>query len=342
MLERPPDVDAGIMGPMDPWAPSDPLGEALHPLRMNGAFYCRSELSTPWGLTLPPLPDYLWFHVVTAGEARLEVGEERAVQLRPGDLALVPHGRGHVLRSDLQAPAPGVLELEREAVSERYEILRHGGGGRPARVICGAVRFEHPAARNLVAILPAILRVEATDPGAGDWMQGTLRLMAAEARELRPGGEAVITRLGDILVIQAIRSWIENDPTARTGWLGALRDPQSGRALALIHAEPARDWTLAALAGELAMSRSAFAARFSELVGEPAMGYVTRWRMQLALGWLRDEAATVGECAARLGYRSEAAFARAFKRVTGVPPGTVRRVSPAGAAPADPGALLAA
>jgi AraC-like DNA-binding protein len=149
--------------------------------------------------------------------------------------------------------------------------------------------------------------------------------MAAEAQELRPGGEAVITRLGDILVIQAIRSWIDTDPVAHTGWLGALQDPQIGRAISLIHQDPARPWTVATLAHELAMSRSAFAARFSELVGEPVMQYVTRWRMHVALSALKDQGATVAELAHRLGYRSEAAFARAFKRVLGIPPGAVKR-----------------
>ena len=135
----------------------------------------------------------------------------------------------------------------------------------------------------------------------------------------------MITRLGDILVIQAIRAWIESDPAARTGWLGALQDRQIGHAISLIHRDPARDWTVASLAGELAMSRSAFAARFTELVGEPAMQYVTRWRMHVGLNALKDEGATVAELADRLGYRSEAAFARAFKRVIGVSPGAVRR-----------------
>jgi AraC-like DNA-binding protein len=185
------------------------------------------------------------------------------------------------------------------------------------------VRFDHPAARNLIDILPPVIRL-AADAG---WMQTTLALMAAEARELRPGGEAVITRLGDILVIQAIRAWIRTDPSARTGWLGALQDPQIGRAITLIHRDPARDWTVASLAAELAMSRSAFSARFSELVGEPAMQYVTRWRMHVGLHALKDEGATVGELADRLGYRSEAAFARAFKRVMGTPPGAARRAA---------------
>jgi AraC-like DNA-binding protein len=187
------------------------------------------------------------------------------------------------------------------------------------------VRFDHPAARNMVEILPAILYIEAAASPQTDWMQSTLRLMAVEARELRPGGEAVITRLGDILVIQAIRAWLESDPAARTGWLGALQDRQIGRAISLIHRNPARNWTVAALADELAMSRSAFAARFTELVEEPAMQYVTRWRMNVALNSLKEEGATVAELASRLGYRSEAAFARAFKRVIGIPPGAVKR-----------------
>jgi AraC-like DNA-binding protein len=310
---------------LDPWAPSDPLGEALHFLRMNGAYYCRSELTAPWGLTLPPMPGYIWFHVVTSGRVLVDT-EDGPTWLQPGDLALVPHGDGHPLRSEPDAPAPGILELELERVSDRYEILRHGGGGAPTLLICGAVRFDHPAARNLVEILPRTIHVE----GTGDWLQATLRLMAAEARELRPGGEAVITRLGDILVIQAIRLWIETDPAAQTGWLGALQDPQIGRAISLIHREPAREWTVASLADELAMSRSAFAARFTELLGEPAIRYVTRWRMHVALNALREDGATVAQLANRLGYRSEAAFARAFKRVVGVPPGAVKR-EPAGA-----------
>ena len=313
---------------LDAWAPADPLGEALHLLRMNGAFYCRSELTAPWGLTLPPMPGYLWFHVVVSGTMRLEAGGAGATELQRGDLALVPHGKGHRLRSDPKAPAPGILDLDRELVSDRYEVLRHGGGGTPTTLICGAVRFDHPAAHNLVGVLPETIHVQGlASPDAG-WLQSTLALMAAEARELRPGGEAVITRLGDILVIQAIRSWIETDPGAHAGWLGALRDPQIGRAITLIQGEPARPWTVASLAQEVAMSRSAFAARFSELVGEPVMQYVARWRMHVALSALTEGDATVAELANRLGYQSEAAFARAFKRVLGVPPGSVRRGQP--------------
>jgi AraC-like DNA-binding protein len=332
MLERPELRDgqglAVHTGPMDAigtWPPPDPVGEALHFLRMDGAFYCRSELSAPWGLTLDPMPGYLWFHVVTTGAALLEADQDHARWLHPGDVSLVPHGNGHILRSEPGVPAPGILELELEHPSDRYEILRHGGGGAPTTLICGAVRFDDPVARNLVGILPPMVYIQAADEPRASWMQAVFKLMAAEARAFQPGGEAVITRLADVLVIQAIRAWIETAPAARTGWLGALQDPQVGRALALIHREPARAWTVASLARELAMSRSAFAARFTQLVDEPAMQYLTHWRMQLAHHALATEGATVAELAGRLGYQSEAAFARAFKRVTGVAPGAVKR-----------------
>lgn len=313
------------MNDNNPWPTDDPLGEALHFLRMSGVFYCRSELTAPWGLALPLMRGCLWFHVVTSGRCWLEVDGVEPRRLQPGDLALVPHGEGHRLRSDPGVPTPTIHELHREYVSDRYEILRHGAGGEAMSLVCGGVSFDHPAAHNLVKLLPRIMHIEASGSLQTDWMQSTLRLMAAEARELRPGGEIVITRLSDILVIQAIRSWIATAPAARTGWLGALQDRQIGRAIALIHRDPARAWTVASLASELAMSRSAFAARFTELVDEPAMRYVTRWRMQVALNQLMEDGAAVGELARLLGYQSEAAFSRAFKRIVGVSPGAVKR-----------------
>jgi AraC-like DNA-binding protein len=340
VLDRPELVD-GQLGETETgsmrdelWTEADPLGNALHLLRMSGTFYFRSELTVPWGLGIPPMPDCLWFHVVTAGSALLDVDGEPARTLRPGELALVPHGTGHRLRDAADTLAPSVLGIPHEFVTDRYAIIRHGGGGPATTLVCGAVRFAHPAARSLVHLLPATIHL--SEPGTGadrdsEWLPATLRMMAAEAARLRPGGETVLTRLSDVLVIQAIRAWLEADPGGRTGWLGALRDPQIGRALALVHRDPARPWTVATLAAESAMSRSAFAARFTELVGEPAMQYVTRWRMQTALQELGSGDRTVAELAGRLGYRSEAAFSRAFKRVVGIAPGAARQR--AGAAP---------
>jgi AraC-like DNA-binding protein len=316
----------------DPWATPDPLGEALHVLRMSGSFYCRSELSAPWGLQLPAEPRSLWFHVVNAGGGWLDVEGAEPRYLRPGDFALVPHGEGHRVRSDPDAHAPRVETLPHDYASDRYAVLRHGGGGAPTSLVCGTVRFGHPAARNLMALLPRIVVVEApatpVPPPETEWMQSTLRLIAAEASALRPGGEAVITRLSDILVIQAIRAWIARDPAGQTGWLGALQDPRIGRAMSLVHRHPARSWSVATLARETAMSRSAFAARFTELVGEPVMRYVTRWRMHVAVDMLQQDDVSVAELAVRLGYDSEAAFSRAFKRTVGMSPGAARRSPP--------------
>jgi AraC-like DNA-binding protein len=303
----------------------DPLGEALHFLRMSGTSYCTSELTAPWGLQLPRVKGGLTFHVLASGACWLEVPGTQRLRLAQGDLALVPHGEGHRLASGPGAATRPIDDLPHDRVSARYKILRHGGGGAATHLVCGAVRFDHPAAHRLMAELPRIIHVPASSSRSTEWLEGTLRFMAAEAREPRPGGETVITRLADILVIQAIRSWMETDPAAQTGWLGALRDPQIGRAIALVHREPGRDWALGSLAREVGMSRSAFAARFAELVGEPAMHYVARWRMHVAVGWLKEDHAAVGELAGRLGYRSEAAFSRAFKRFIGAPPGAVRR-----------------
>jgi AraC-like DNA-binding protein len=315
------------------WSPVDPLGEALHFLRLSGIFYCRSEFTAPWALALPPFKACMMFHVVTEGQCWLDVEGADPRLLRPGDLALVPHGEGHRLVGEAGVPAAKLFDLPRELISDRYEILRHGGGGPSTTAICGVVRFDHPAAQHLISLLPRLIAVDAWSSPEMEWIQSTLRFMAIEARELRAGGETVITRLADILVIQAIRAWIARDPAAQTGWLGALRDRQIGRTIALVHREPGRNWTVASLATTVGMSRSAFAARFTELVGEPAMRYVTRWKMHAARMWLEEGDASVSELAGRLGYESEAAFSRAFKRCIGVSPGSVRRreqATPAG------------
>jgi AraC-like DNA-binding protein/mannose-6-phosphate isomerase-like protein (cupin superfamily) len=310
---------------MNPWQSVDPLGEALHFLRMSGVFYCRSEFTAPWGLALPAFERCMMFHVVTSGECQLQVKGADPRTLRPGDLALVPHGDGHKLVSRAGARTRDLFDLPRELVSDRYEILRHGGGGAATVVVCGVVRFDHPAAHDLIRLLPRVIGIDAWSSPEAEWIQSTLRFMAFEARELRAGGETVITRLADILVVQAIRSWMSSDPVAQTGWLGALRDKQVGRAIALIHRDPAHQWEVATLANSVGMSRSAFAARFTELVGEPAMQYATRWKMRTAQMWLKEDDASLSELAGRLGYESEAAFSRAFKRFIGVSPGATRR-----------------
>jgi AraC-like DNA-binding protein len=306
---------------------TDPLGETLHLLRLTGTLYCRSELTAPWGVDLPAFDGCMMFHIVTAGHCWLEVKGEKPRLLQQGSLTLVPHGNGHCIRSSVTADTKPLFEIPVEKVSDRYEIMRYGGKGELTHLTCGVVRFDHVAAQQLIALLPRVLQIDTWDDDDGSWLQSTLRFISREARALRPGGETVITHLADILIIQAIRSWIDSAPEAESGWLAALRDNQVGSALAAIHREPDKNWTVAMLAKEVGMSRSGFSARFTSLVGEPAMRYLTRWRMQLARLQLQETSEPLSVLADRLGYKSEAAFCRAFKRVFGVAPGSVRHAA---------------
>jgi len=304
----------------------EPLTQVLAHLPLEGIFYCRSELSAPWGLELPPMTDCIWFHVVTRGSCRLSAGSGEPFEVRRGDLVLLPRGRGHSVSSDGEAECAPVMDLPHDYLSERYALLRHGGGGAQVDLVCGAVQLSDPAGRAVVEALPEVIHVDSSsDRDALEWLPAILGMLAAEAAEPRPGGEVVVTRLCDVLIVRAIRGWLESDPGAHTGWLGALGDPQIGTVVASIHAEPGREWTVQGLAASASMSRSAFSARFSELVGEGPMSYVTRWRMLVAADLLGREGLTVATVAERLGYGSEAAFGRAYKRTTGGSPGAVRR-----------------
>jgi AraC-like DNA-binding protein len=269
----------------------------------------------------------MMFHIVTAGQCWLEVKGEEPRLLQQGSLVLVPHGYGHTIRSSMKDETVPLFDIPVERVSDRYEIMRYGGEGEVTSITCCVMRFDHVAGKKLVSLLPRVLHINSWEVDEDGWLQSTLHFIAREARELRPGGETVITHLADILIIQAIRSWIDSAPEAERGWLAALRDNQIGRALAVIHREPERDWSVASLAREVGMSRSGFSARFTNLVGESAMRYLTRWRMQLARMQLQETSDSLAVLAERFGYQSEAAFSRAFKRMFDESPGSVRHAA---------------
>lgn len=307
---------------------SDPLGEVLHLLRLTGTLYCRATLTAPWGIDMPRLVESMIFVIVTEGEGVAEVDGE-AVALSAGSMLILPHGQPFRLLSGLGAASVPLFDLPVEKVSERYEIMTLGGGGAMVRAMAGVVQFDHVAGKRLLDLLPRMIRIDAWDEALDAWVQSTLGLIAREATSLRPGGETVMTRLADILVIQAIREWLDTAPEARQGWLAALRDAQVGRALALMHRRPEADWTLAGLAKEAGMSRSGFAARFTELVGQPAMTYLAQWRLHLARVRLVETGESVARIAKSSGYQSEAAFSRAFRKLFGEAPGGVRRLAAA-------------
>jgi hypothetical protein len=217
---------------------SDPLAETLHMLRLTGTLYCRGELTAPWAIAIPRLKGVMIFMVVTSGACWLELEGEEPRLLQQGSLALIPHSTPHVISSAAGLAGEPLFDLPVEKVSERYEIMRHGGGGALTRTMYGVVRFDDVAAEHLLGLLAADHQFDAWDDQTGGWLQSTLRFIASEAASLKPGGETVITRLSDVVVIQAIRSWLETSPTTETGWLAALRDPQIGKALALMHRRP--------------------------------------------------------------------------------------------------------
>jgi AraC-like DNA-binding protein len=214
-----------------------------------------------------------------------------------------------------------LFDLPREELGDRYERVYLPGPGETSVLLCGAVRFSGIGVARLVEALPPTL---VAAPDDAEWMRAAFGLIADESHNPRPGSDLVTARLADVLVVQAIRAWLES-ATPERGWVAGLRDPQLGRALASFHAEPDQAWGLESLARVAGTSRSGFAARFTELMGEPAMTYVTAWRMALAARLVREERLPLSRVAERVGYRSEAAFNRAFRRAHGMTPGVFAR-----------------
>jgi AraC-like DNA-binding protein len=297
------------------------VADALRHIAITGVFYCPSYLREPWGGTVPPMPGCVWFHAVTSGRAELVVGGDR-LELQSGDLALVPHGTGHRIEAGGPSEYPSIPDLPHEEQSDNYAVLRYGKDGPLTELICGGLRLEHPSARRLLDGLPPVVHVRTVRRTA---VGATLDLLADEVQRRDVGSEAVISRLCDILVIQAIRHWMTSDEATSSPWLRAMSDPQLGPALAALHAAPAAPWTVNSLASRAAMSRSAFAARFRDVLGQPVMGYLTDLRIQLAVDLLHRGDRTVAEIATAVGYESDASFSRVFKRHLGTSPRQARQ-----------------
>jgi AraC-like DNA-binding protein len=255
------------------------------------------------------------------------------LRLDAGDLVLLPHGGAYALVDQPDTAARAFESMPREYIGREVFMLREGGQGERCAIICSGVEFEESVVHPLLELMPDILHVRG---GAMDDVSLIVMLdaMAAESISPRVGSATVMVRLADIVIARLIRTWVENSAEDTCGWLAAVRDPQIGRALALIHRQPEQPWSVASLASAATLSRTLFSERFTSLVGMSPARYVARWRMHLAGIWLSDERLNVGEVATRLGYESEASFSRAFKKFTGVPPGSVRRQN--GSTPVPP------
>lgn len=298
----------------------DSLGETLHYLKLSSVFYCKSDLRGSWGMSLPSMPGTSMFHIITSGSCLIEY-EQQVIELKVGDFVFIPKGHGHNLRSDSNAKVEDLFDLPRNQISQNYETMtlgeKTGESEKKTTMLCGVVRLEHPSAELIINSMPNMIYLESAKSSFTSWMNHTVRLISLEAEQTQIGGETILTRLADILVIQALRHWINNDADAKRGWLFALKDERIGKSLSLIHTNPGRQWTIESLGKEIGMSRTAFASKFTKLVDEPMLQYLTKWRMNLAVMRLKDGEKLTPELIEQLGYKSESSFRRTFKKVTG-------------------------
>ena len=320
----------------------DALSDVLKSVRLEGALYINAEFTAPWCIrgecSVPSVRQRLvgaehvvFFHFLTEGtcKVRLTDGGE-VLDVAAGDLILIPQDDRHLLGSDVRlAPAEADTLLDPDSAPDADVIhLRHGGGGAATRFVCGYLACSRSVFRPLLEGLPRVLRIPIGDGSASTLLRQLLRVGVSESSAARPGAESMLAKLSELMFVEAMRRYAETLPPGCKGWLAGVRDAQVGRALALLHGEPDRAWTVEELARSVALSRSALAERFAALVGEPPIQYLMRWRLALAAQMLRASREAVVRVAERSGYESEAAFNRAFKREFGMPPAAWRRAAP--------------
>jgi AraC-like DNA-binding protein len=332
----------------------DVLSDVLRVVRLSGAVFFTADFSSPWGLVSPTperlasvvMPDaecVVLFHICIEGGCTVECDGHPGTTMHQGDVIVFPHGHAHTMRSHDGAKASPIDAVLPPSAPDDLLQLTFGGGGRVSRFICGYLNCDQRFG-PLVDALPTMLLVRSRDdysaieaidargsrptsvpPGSGTWLGTTLKFTVNEASAARPGNGVMLGRLTELMFVEIIREYMHRLPTDQGGWLAGLNDAHVGKALRLLHGNPVRDWTVDELAREVAVSRSVLAQRFTELVGEAPMRYLANWRMQLAKQMMRKGRRNIQEVAACVGYDSEAAFNRAFKRATGSPPAAWRK-----------------
>jgi AraC family transcriptional regulator, alkane utilization regulator len=332
----------------------DVLSDVLRVVRLSGAVFFTAEFSSPWAIQSPPpealasivMPDaecVVLFHILIDGECVVECRSHPPVTMGTGDVIVFPHGHSHTMGSRNAVKATPIGAVFTPGSRDELPQVCFGGGGLTSRFVCGYLNCDQRFS-PLIGALPTMLLVRSRDDyagieavdaggprptavprGTGTWLGTTIKFTINEARSARPGNTAVLGRLTELMFLEILREYMQQLPEDHGGWLAGLNDPHVGKALGLLHANPTRNWTVEELSREAAMSRSTLAERFTQLVGEAPMRYLANWRMQLARQMLREGTHSVQEVATRVGYESEAAFNRAFKRATGSPPATWRR-----------------
>ncbi len=313
----------------------DVLSEVLKVVRLQGALFYNAEMSAPWSVrtasscTLaqylaPGAGHLIIYHFLTEGRAflRLESGER--IALSAGDLVMIPHGDPHIMDNGAATPPVDDCKHLEEILAHGLKVWRLGGGGEVTKIVCGYMACDPQLSRVFLSGLPAAFKVSIRNDPSGRWLEDSIRFSVNHASDARAGGEAVLAKLSEVLFVETLRAYIANLPAEQTGWLAGARDLEVGKTLALMHRNPAHPWTIASLAKEAGVSRSVLAERFRHYLNDPPMAYLTRWRLQLGAQMLGSTNHSVAQIASEVGYESEAAFNRAFKREFEVPPARFR------------------
>ena len=315
----------------------DAFSEVLSGVKLNGALFFSAELSAPWGFSSPasnmlaPMlapgaPHLVIYHFVIDGEAFVQLADGQSVELGPGDVVVLPHGDPHRMTSGRVVTATSLTSAILSKVKSRdLSPLQTGGGGETARYVCGYMACDPLLSRPILNGLPPVFKVNIRTDRSGQWLENSILHLVEEAASGQVGSAAMLAKLSEALFVDTLRRYIANLPEQQGGWLAGARDPIVGKSLGLLHSRVGHPWTIAGLAGEVGVSRSALVERFTKYLAEPPMTYLTRWRLQLAARSLENTPRGVAEIAAEVGYESEAAFNRAFKREFGQPPGQHRR-----------------
>lgn len=313
----------------------DPLLDTLRTLRFAGGVFLDASFHAPWcvlsqvepedcGPHQPTPPQIVGYHYVTEGELFLRVGEGPPEHVPAGRIVVLPRNDPHRLGSDLSRPPTAAGALIRPGADGQLPRIDASGDGLRTRILCGYLGTDAPAGPLLDA-LPAVLTLDVGDAVTAAWIESSLRYAAQEFAAGRLASPAMLGALAELLFMEAVRRYVAALPPGDATWIAGLRDPLVSRALALLHARPHEAWTTPALSREVGASRSALAERFTKVMGQPPMRYLTRVRLQQAARRLRDTREGVTHIALETGYESEAAFTRAFRREYGLPPGAWRR-----------------
>jgi len=321
----------------------DAFSEVLSGVRLKGAMFFSAEFSAPWRLSTPhcrvlaptlapDAPHMVIYHFVVEGTARARIDDGPDVELAPGDIVVFPHGDAHHLSAGSGSNQVESAALLKRIVNGDLSPMQAGGGGATTRFICGYLTLDPLLCGPVLESLPPIMKVNVRTDRAGQWLEQSILRLLDESGSNRVGSDAMLARLSEALFVDTVRRHIAGLPDHTTGWLGAARDPVVGKTLALFHRRPAHPWTVATLATAVGVSRSSLLERFTRYLSRPPMAYLTGWRLRLAAQALTSSPRGVADIAAGVGYESEAAFNRAFKREFGVPPARYRRQARAASA----------